>query len=362
MVAMTLDHVRDYASTVRLSDPMDLAQTPGDIVFARWLSHFCAPVFVLLAGVSARFVGQRLDARQLSGYLAKRGVVLILLELTVVGFAWSFNAFYPLRFLQVIWALGVGMLALAVLVRLPARAILGVGLLVVLGHNVLDSVHVASDSPFFALWSVLYEKNVVPLGPLGALRTTYPVLPVIGLIALGYCLGGAFIDTDWRSRRRQLIAMGLSITGLFVVLRLTNLYGDPHPYNGGLVSLINTTKYPMSLAFMTMTLGPVLVGLGAAHGTTPGAWSKPLALLGRVPLFYYIVHLYVMHAALLVIAKLSGAGPLDFTASFGGMPPGFALPMSVIAAISLVIASGLLPLCAWYERLRRERGGWLRYI
>lgn len=364
MVAMTLDHVRDYASAVKLSDPVAIETTPGYVFLARFLSHFCAPVFVLLAGVSARFVGERLERGQLGAYLAKRGAVLIALELTVVSFAWSFNFFYPMRFLQVIWALGIGMLVLALLVRLPPRAVLAIGVVIVAGHNVLDSVHVDPASWAFPLWSVLHEKNVIALGALGTARTTYPVLPVIGLIAVGYGIGAWFAG----GKGRQLLLIGLAVTLGFVLLRTSNLYGDPHPFSPGLatadtlMAVVNTTKYPMSLLFIAMTLGPVLIMLGLVDGRAEPRWVRPLALLGRVPLFYYVTHLYVMHAALLAIALLTGFGPLDFRANFGGMPAGFALSMTAIVGLTLAVVAALVPFCAWYERQRRIRGRWLRYL
>jgi uncharacterized membrane protein len=388
MVLMTVDHAREYSSGPgRVGDPMDLDAVTPLLFWLRWLSHFCAPVFVLLAGVSARFQGERMGAdppgrAALARHLAVRGLVLVALEFTVVDWAWTFNPAWPRKFAQVIWGIGVSLLALALLVRvLRPRLVGAVGLALVAGHNLLDPVRAAGGGPLRYLWAVLHQREVLPLGGGFEVRTSYPVLPLVGLAAAGYALGGWYTgryraEALAPARRRRLTLLGAGCVALFLALRLTNAYGDPHAAELGAgagraaLSVLNVTKYPVSLAFALMTLGPALLllarwdGWGRAGRGLP-RWTRPLALLGQVPMFYYVAHLYALHAAALLAAFAAGFAPaaFDFGARLGGVPAGFGFPLWVTVPFALATVAALYPACRWYARLRASRRyAWTRYV
>jgi uncharacterized membrane protein len=372
MVVMTVDHAREYAAGPgRVGDPMDLAAVTPLLFWLRWLAHFCAPVFVLLAGVSARLQGQRLGGAELSRHLAVRGLVLVALEFTLVDWGWTFNPAWPLKFAQVIWGIGVSLLALAALVRLPARAVAAIGVAIVAGHNLLDGVVVTGGGQLRYLWAILHHREVLPLGGGFSVRTSYPVLPLIGLAAAGFGLGGWFGPAVAPARRRRVLAaLGGGAIALFVALRLTNGYGDPHDAvrypdaASTVMSLLNVTKYPISLGFALMALGPALLLLAAWDRAVPRR-TRPVALLGRVPMFYYVAHLWALHVAALVAAVAAGhpLAAFDVRTRFGGIPAGFGFPLWASVPFALAVAALLYPACAWYDRLRASRRvAWTRYV
>lgn len=373
MVLMTVDHAREYsAGPGRVGDPMDLGAVTPLLFWLRWAAHFCAPVFVLLAGVSARLQGQRIEPAALARHLAVRGLVLVALEFTIVDWAWTFNPVWPLKFAQVIWAIGVSLLALAALVRLlPPAVVAAVGVAIVAGHNLLDGVAVPGGGPLHYVWAVLHHREVLPLGGGFSVRTTYPVLPFVGLSAVGYGLGGWWTAaTAPGHRRRRLAVAGAGCIALFLVLRLTNVYGDPHPavsYPDAAMtarSLLNVTKYPVSLSFALMTLGPALLLLAAWDRGVP-RWTRPLAVLGRVPMFYYVAHLWTLHVAALVAAVVAGYPPpaFDFRTRFGGVPEGFGFPLWATLPFAAATVALLYPACQWYDRLRASRRyRWTRFV
>ncbi len=375
MVVMTVDHARDFITTPGppVGDPMDLGAVTPLLFWLRWAAHFCAPAFVLLAGVSARLQGQRMSAAELARHLAVRGLVLVALEFTLVDWGWTFApTMWPMKYAQVIWGIGVSMLVLAALVRLlPARAVAVVGVALLAGHNLLDGVRVDGGGPLHWLWAILHQRDVLPLGGGFSVRTSYPVLPLIGLVAAGYGLGGWYTAAVRPERRRRVLAaLGVAAIALFLVLRLTNAYGDPHdavrhPALGTtILSILNVTKYPMSLSFALMALGPALLLLAAWDRRTP-TWTRPFALLGRVPMFYYVAHLWALHALTLLAALLAGhpLAAFDFRARFGGVPVGFGIPLRATVLFALATAALLHPACAWYDRLRASRRhAWTRYV
>ena len=372
MVIMTVDHAREYAAGPGLvGDPMDLGAVSPLLFWLRWLAHFCAPVFVLLAGVSARLQGQRLTRAELSRHLAVRGLVLVALEFTLVDWGWTFSPVWPLKFAQVIWGIGVSLLALAALVRLPARAVAALGVAIVAGHNLLDGVVVTGGGVLQYVWAILHHREVLPLGGGFSMRTTYPVLPLIGLAAAGYGLGGWFGPAVAPVRRRRVLAaLGAGAIAPFLALRLTNAYGDPHhavryPDVGTTVmSLLNVTKYPISLSFALLALGPALLLLAAWDRAVP-RWTRRLALLGRVPMFYYVAHLWALHVLALVAAVATGhpLAAIDLGTRFGGIPEGFGFPLWASVPFALAVAALLYPACAWYDRLRASRRvAWTRHL
>lgn len=344
MVLMVVDHAQEYqAGPGRglITDPMNLEVTPGLVYFWRILSHFCAPVFTLLMGMSAWLSGASREK------LVKRGLVMLGLEFTVMNWAWTFNPLWHRYFFQIIGAMGVAMLVMAALHPLGAKTMLWVGVVLVAGHNVLDGVHFAAGTWEHYVWSVLHEKNVLPVGWGFAVRTTYPVLPVVGLGLVGYGLG-----EWWRREDAPWVRTGAWMMALFVLLRASGVYGDPHGWERGslaLQSFFNVTKYPLSLQFVMMTVGPAMVFMGLARR---GKWRQAqLEQLGRTAMFFYIVHLVVLHAGALVMGVLRG-GVIELGTRFGGVPDVMGFPVWATALVAVGVTAVLYPLCRWYEPRR----------
>lgn len=370
MVIMVLDHVRDYFhADVTVFDPNDLAHTNTLLFFTRWITHFCAPVFVFLAGTSAFLSGQRKTKKELSLFLLKRGLWLVLVEVTIINFGWSFNIRQPFTGLQVIWALGISMICLAGLIFLQKRIILLLGMFIVAGHNLLDGVHYDR-----VIWSVLHEPKVYRLDETHLIRITYPVLPWIGIMALGYCFGSLYAkNTEATKRRKILWQLGLSAIILFLVVRFMNLYGDPVPRSQQkspwftFLSFLNTTKYPPSLLYTLMTLGPSFLFLALTEKTT-GKLAKPVIRIGRVPMFFYILHIYFIHLAAMLAAELSGYDWSDMILQrrtwVDPQLKGYGFSLGVVYLVWIGIVLLLYPLCKWYDmyKINHKEKWWLSYL
>ncbi|AYO84180.1 DUF1624 domain-containing protein [Methylobacterium brachiatum] len=303
MLLMLVDHVREFVYLhAQVRDPMDLAATPAALAWTRIASHICAPVFILLTGLSASLYGQKHGGRAATAaFLLKRGLLLIALEVTLVSFAWTASLPPPILYLQVIWAIGVSMVALAGLLWLPRAALAVLALVIMLGHNALDGIALAPDQPGYALWSILHQRGLIPL-PWGVARTSYPVLPWIGVIAAGYALGPWFTGAVPAQRRQRRLAFaGGAAFAAFAVLRGLNGYGDPVPWQPGAtmvdtaLAFLNLTKYPPSADFLLATLGLGLVLL-ALFERLPLAISGGLQVFGGAPLFFYLLHLFLLRA------------------------------------------------------------------
>ena len=279
--------------------------------FTRLSAHLCAPVFVALTGLGAWLYGARQGgAASASGFLFKRGLFLVLLELTVVNFAWTFSLTPQTVFLQVIWVIGLSMIVLAGLVRLPRGLLIAVGAALALGHNLLDPITFAEGAPGHALWAILQDRGYIDLPWGGQARTSYPLLPWIGVAALGYAVGPWF-KAEATTRRRRLVLLGLAMLALFIGLRAINVYGDA-PWAmqptaiQTVMSVLNLTKYPPSADFLLLTLGVgalLLAGLERA----PGRLLRLLSVYGGAPLFFYLIHLYALHLLYLGTLALFGA-------------------------------------------------------
>lgn len=375
MIIMALDHVRDYFHAGAFYfDPLDLGKTTPILFFTRWVTHFCAPVFMFLAGTSASLIGQRKNKKELSSFLLKRGVWLIFLELTVVNFAWNFDfAFHNIYFI-VIWALGVSMIMLAGIIHLPFKVILITGFVLVAGHNLLDSIHVPGNSLAAFGWALLHDQNFFNWNGKNVL-VGYPVLPWIGIMALGYCAGSLYAPgITVEKRKRKLIFIGSAAVILFVILRFINIYGDSSPWSyqsSGIrtfLSFINVTKYPPSLLYSLMTLGPAILFLAFAEKTNHPV-SKVISVYGRVPMFYYVIHIYLLHFVTMVAAGLFTSfswklwilkEPLWFTQTLKGY--GFSLGIVYLVWMGIVIS--LYPLCRWYDKYKQshKEKWWLSYL
>jgi uncharacterized membrane protein len=361
MILMALDHARDF-----LGGPVDLRTAAPPLFFTRWITHFCAPVFVLLAGMAANLHGRRLGTTsELARFLVTRGLWLVVLEVTVVRFAWTFIVGPHVVVFQVIWAIGVAMIALGALVWLPRTAIAVVAVALVAGHNVLDVLTAETFGGQRWLWLLLHEPGV--LAPFEGARwfVAYPLLPWIGVMAGGYVLG-AWVTLPGDERRRRFLALGVGLTVLFVVLRTIDVYGDPQPRSVDgdpvrlLLSFLDCTKYPPSLLYLAMTLGPALCLL-AALDRPLGAWARPVVVYGRVPLFYYVLHILLLHALAVVLAWPSdGAGALSRQYMMNA-PLGLPLPAVYVGWIAAVAA--LYPACRWFADVkRRSTAAWVSYL
>ena len=312
MILMTLDHVRDYFHyDAFFYDPTDLSQTSPLLFMTRFVTHFCAPVFVMLAGTSAFLVGRRMSKNELSVWLLKRGFWLIFLEITVIKFAWIFNPTLTPIWLGVIWAIGAGMITLALFIRMPKYLSLGLAALMIFGHNAFDGFHPEGSEFLASVWKMLHVRSQILIGDL-ELKIIYPVIPWLGLMIVGYYFGSLYQPEYKRSRRlRILLYSGISCLLLFVVLRFDNLYGDPSPWIEqsspvfSFLSFINVTKYPPSLLYILITIGPSLLFLNLFE-RFDFSWLKPVITIGRVPMFWYIVHLYVIHFVAMIAAVLTG--------------------------------------------------------
>ena len=370
MVIMPLEHAREFFASAPLADPVDLSTVSPGLFLTRLLTHLCAPTFVFLAGLAAAMGGRHATIVQRSRWLLVRGLWLMLLELTVVNFSWTFSFAYPRWFLQVIWALGLSMVALAGLIHLPWRTILLVGIAIVAGHNLLDGVRLTPDSPFHAIWAVLHQRDLIDIAG-KTVRTSYPVLPWIGVMALGYC-AGAFYTPAWddRRRRRLFVQLGLTLLATFIVLRMANGYGEPSPLTGfadpvyTLFSVFNTTKYPPSLLFVLMTLGPLFLALAVAEQSRGGV-ARLLATYGCAPLFFYVAHWYVLHVLALAAAVWMGASwtEFNFAGHFAGLPQPLNFPLSTVYLVAAAAVALLYLPCKWIGLLKQQsRAPWTRFI
>ena len=375
MALMALDHVR-YFVTDRDFPPENLLHTTVPLFFTRWVTHVCAPAFFLLAGTGAML--SRLAGRstpEVASFLWIRGLLLVLLELTVVGFAWQFTPGYS--FAGVLWCLGVSMLLLGPGVRvLSPAAIGGLGLALILLHDLVDGVQARALGRAGWVWSLLHQSGSIHLGSIEWF-VLFPLVPWVGVMAVGYWLGLLYRDSAGR-RVRLLTSLGVGCIAAFLVLRLGNLYGNPSvPGSGGarepfglqsspgmtLVSLLDVEKYPPSLQYLSMTLGLVLLGLAAAERWSLPGWMRPLIVFGRVPLFFYLLHLYLIHLLALALAIATGQ-PWQWL-GWGGQPiesrAGYGHGLPTVYLLWAVVLALLYPLCRWYERLRLRPGArWLR--
>ncbi len=368
MVVMVLDHTRDFYFGMRI-DPTDLAVTWPLLFFTRWITHFCAPGFVMLAGASAYLYGRKRTAAERRRFLVTRGLWLVVLELTLVHFGWDPEPEYAFVLLQVIWAIGWSMVLLAPISSLSPRALVAIGATIVIGHGLLDSVHLGSTEGERFLWSVVHEQQA--FSPREGMRVivAYPLVPWVGVMALGFGLGELYLG-DAEKRRRALIGMGVGSIAAFVVVRAIDRYGDPEPWVTQdsaiftLMSFLNCTKYPPSLDYLLMTLGPLLLLLATFERfALPSVVARVLETFGRVPLFFYVTHLYLLSISAATFAWFRWGEH-----AFESPPEGHrGCPEWSLGGAYAVWASAIAILywpCAWFARLKERRSKdwwWLSY-
>lgn len=380
MMIMLLDHTRDFVHHGALEfDPTDLTKTDTAIFLTRWITHFCAPAFVFLSGISIYL--QKMNGKsnpELSRFLLTRGLWLILLEFTVVRFAVVFNfdyAFFGMA--QVIWVIGVSMIVMAGLIYLPLKVVGIFGLAMIVLHNLLDRYSLPSEIAFSgtadlgqSLWLVLHQMGAVGLGSSGmTIFFAYPLIPWIGVMAAGWAFGSIY-TWEVERRRKYLYTIGIAATLLFIGLRLTNLYGDPAPWSPQptttftLLSFLNTTKYPPSLLFLLMTLGPSLIVLAATDGINGKApWQRIAVTFGQVPMFFYILQWFVAHGAGVLLNFLAGKPVgylfMNFGENIQAAPPDYGFSLWVVYAAWIGGLILLYPLCWWYGNYKRRNKHWM---
>ena len=377
MILMALDHTRDFVNrSAMLFQPTDLARTNTALFFTRWVTHFCAPVFAFTAGVGA-FLWLRRDRTtwQLSRFLTTRGLWLMFLELTVLrGILYLDMGWHNrLIILSVIWMLGLSMVVLAGLVHLPARILLPLSLLVIAAHNLLDPIQPMSFGRFAWVWDVLHVLSPFPFH--GAIvLAAYSLVPWFAVMAAGYCFGPVL---RWEAAKRQrfLIRLGLGLSVVFVIVRAWNRYGDPAPWSSQhtawftALSFLNCTKYPPSLQFLLMTMGPAMIALACLE-RLKFSRVHPLIVFGRVPFFYYVVHLAVIHA-IAILLNYFRYGWTNFllipAPSLGGdaklFPGNYGISLWATYAVWIAVVAIMYPLCRWFSGLKeRRRDWWLSYL
>ena len=368
MVLMAIDHVRVYAG-VPAGGP-----TPG-VFFTRWITHFCAPAFIFLAGTAAYLHGRSLgDRGALSRFLLTRGAWLVLLELTVFRLGWTFNVDYAqFTFAGVIWAIGWCMVLMAALVRLPVRAVGALGVLIVALHDLVGGLLAGAGGEPGPLTQLLYTGGGFPLWPGGPqLVILYSIVPWIGVMAAGYAFGTVMTWPAER-RRRACVRLGAALSAAFLLLRALDVYGDPRPWHAMLermpapLAFLNTTKYPASLVFLLMTLGPTILALGLLERAR-GAVTRWLAVFGRVPFFYYALHIPLIHAVAVAISLVRTPGDTGWlVANHPMLPPpvpeGYRWSLWMLYAVWAAVVVALYVPCRWFAALKaRRRDAWLGYL
>ncbi len=372
IVLMALDHSRDFFGDLT-ADPTAMATTTPGLFFTRWITHFCAPAFFLLAGTGAALALTKMRKAELARYLVARGFWLIFLELVVMRFALQFNIDYQVTIITVLWALGWAMIALAGLIWLPIPAIAAIGIVMVAGHNLLDGISTARFGAWAPLWTILHAPGILFNNGRVLVVISYVLIPWVGVTALGFCLGKLFQDNAER-RKTWLLWLGIGLTAAFLILRLANIYGDPVPWSPQgsplwtLISFLNVTKYPPSLLFLAMTLGPVLLVLRAFESRVPQL-LQPALIIGKVPLFFFILHFLLIHllAVLASWLRYGEIGEMFRSPDLGhfpfSQPPGWGEPLPVIYAVWIAVVLILYPLCRWYARVKqRNKARWLSYL
>lgn len=371
MVIMALDHVRDYFHyDAYFFDPTDLSKTNVALFFTRFITHFCAPVFVFLAGTSAFFVGQRRSHKDLSIWLLKRGFWLILIEITIMKFGWNFNLNFTYTVLQVIWALGISMVFLAAFIHVPKKLMIIISLIVVFGHNAFDNY---SPESWSSLWTLLHVQGPIVTN-FSVVFSAYPIIPWIFVMPLGYHFGTMYQKNfNQKTRIKWLRYIGFGSILLLIIIRAFNVYGDPNSWSQQesfsftILSFINFAKYPPSLLYLLITLGPAILFLSFVENWK-GKLYNAIVTIGRVPMFFYIIHVYIIHLLAIAAVALTGFSPkLMIIELFVTLTPelrGYGFSLWVVYAIWVLLIIGLYPICKWYWRYKSNNRDkwWLSYL
>lgn len=372
MIVMALDHVRDLMHTTALTqDPTDLRTTTGALFMTRWITHLCAPSFVFLSGASAylTFRSQK-NLAQTKNFLLTRGLWLMLLEVTIINFAFWFDIHFRTIMLQVIFAIGLGFVTLSFLLKIPSKVIGIIGVSIIFLHGLTLLVPIPKDTVLAVGWSFLFRSNVFTLTPNFTLATLYPFIPWLGILLSGFAFGRVF-EQPAMIRRKNLWRSAFVTLGLFLVVRFINFYGDPFPWAVQktdlftFLSFINVFKYPPSLLYTLLMLGIMFVLLAMADAK-PTWFTNLLATYGKVPMFYYLIHWYLIHSLMFGMLFLQGFSWKDIpigTFSFG-RPPNSGIELEIVYMVWLGVVVALYPLCRWYGQYKatHKEIKWLSYL
>ena len=376
IVIMAIDHVRDFFLFGTEQDPMANPNITAGLFATRWITHFCAPVFVLLAGVSAGLIAGRKSRNELARFLFTRGLWLVMVEIFIVS---TLGTFSPrgiaeaggriFASMQVIWAIGASMIALSGLQWLGRRACFALGLAIVAGHNLLDPIWPASKltDQQWPLWVALHSQMAIPVGPF-LFRFAYPLLPWMGVMALGFGISEIFEQPAAR-RNTILLRAGAALTAGFLLLRAIVGYGDPNPWQmqpagmtDTVMDFLNTTKYPPSLDYLLMTLGPAAIVCSFADRMT-GAIKRVLVMFGRVPFAFYVAHFFLIHLLSVFLGVIQGFTVHQMMTTYRFYPKGYGIGLPWVYVVWAVVVFLLYPLCRWVAAVKaRRRDWWLSYI
>ena len=369
MLIMAIDHCRDYFQFGQ-PDATDLHTTTPILFFTRFITHFCAPTFVFLSGISAYLAGTRRTKSQLSAFLIKRGLWLLVVEFVIICFAMTSDPGYHVFIFQVIWAIGGSMILLGLLIWAPLSVIAAVGVIIFFAHNIFDYIGVGPLGETL-IWKLLIAANgfgnVYPIGNGRILLLAYALLPWTGVMLLGYVFGAFYKKTEDAARRRKILLFtGLSLLSLFIILRTFNIYGDPAPWSVqktgwlSVISFLNVTKYPCSLLYLCVTLGVSLVVLSLVENVS-NKITAILIVYGNVPLFYYICHWYLIKLIYTIMFLIDGYTLKD-TTSFNP-PPKFGYSLGTVYLIWLFVIAFLYLPCKWYSGYKKShKQWWLSYL
>ena len=378
MVIMAIDHVREFIHVQAFTDdPLNVLTTTPVLYFTRWITHLCAPTFVFLSGLSIYLQSIRKTKAELSSFLFKRGIWLIFVEFGLISLAMTFNPLYNLLIMQVIWAIGISMIILGFLIRLPFKLVLAIGLIIVLGHNFLDFYEAEPGFKAGFLWDLMHHGSfaIYPMSGEHFLVIMYPFLPWTGLMILGYCFGFYFMNQFNSSQRQKvLLTYGFSLLVFFVLLRSINLYGDPHPWTPQasdfqtFLSFMTVHKYPPSLAYMSVMMGIAILALAFLENIQ-NKISAMFRVFGRTAFFYYIIHFYLAHLIAMLLFFYKGHSFDDAIKGLQKIPflfsiPGEGVGLGLVYLIWILLIVSLYPLCKWYDSYKtaHKEKWWLSYL
>ena len=374
MIIMALDHTRDFFHSEALTgNPLDPGSTTAALYFTRWITHLCAPTFVFLSGLSAWLQGQRKTKKELAFFLITRGLWLIIVDLVIMSLVFSADIQYGLLILETLWSIGAGMIVLGLVIRLPLAGIFSIGLVIVLGHNLIDIAEANRNGNVPVWWNLLHRVGFIPLAKGHNLLILYPFLPWAGLMLLGYCCGRLFTNIEEAKRNRILLYTGIGLLLFFFILRYANFYGDPVKWTAGantrqtIFSFMNVQKYPPSLLFLCATVGPGLIFL-ALIKNTGSRLGRIISVYGQVPLFFFVVHFAILHLAQIIVYlsshTLAEGLQGDPRAPFKFAAPGEGFSLVVVYLIWIAIVVVMYPLCKKYARYKamNKEKWWLSYL
>lgn len=363
MVIMALDHTRDFFTNVPF-DPLDLSRTSPQLFLTRWVTHYCAPIFVFLSGCSVFLSMQNGKSKgKAAGFLVKRGLWLLFVEVAIINLAFSFDPTYSFIGLQVIWAIGCSMIFLAAIIYLRPLYIGLIGLAIIFSHNALDGIRAGSFGDGKLLWLMFHEQGGVPYGNGRFLVVLYPIVPWIGVMAAGYAFGW-FFTLEQEKRRAWLLKIGWGCIAAFVAIRFTNWYGDFRLWEKQdtwwktMLSFVNCSKYPPSLLYLLMTIGPGILLLNLFEKISNG-FTKVLSVYGYVPFFYYVLHFFLIHAAAVLTSLALGIK----VGTIFDPTPGWGFRLLIVYLVWILIVASLYFPCKWFMTIKKtRRDWWLSYL